>query len=133
MKKRKYTSRVDAITARIYGTESEQQTSPRPEESLRADGLRGDSAGDGERAMLTRLHEIPLADLHGFYARVLATLAHPRLLSPRELAEISGVSMKDIYRLFKMKRLRGWRVPGRKQIKFTLEELLEAMMPVVNE
>lgn len=139
MKKSKRRSRVEEIAASLYGengavmpaAQGAAQRAAQAEQ--RAENFREVYARGWQNAPTSQAREIPLAEVHAVYARVLATIAHPRLLSPRELADISGVSMKDIYQLFKSKRLRGWRVPGRKQIKFTLEELLEAMIPVVNE
>lgn len=125
MKKRKHRSRVEEISANIYGELTDAIPATEKPDMPRAKTFYGICRTDAREA--------PIAEVHAVYARVLATIAHPRLLSPRELAEISGVSTKDIYRMFRSKRLRGWRVPGRKQIKFTLEELLEAMIPVVNE
>lgn len=125
MKKRKHRSRVDEISANIYGELSDAIPAIEKTDMPCAKAFYSVSRTD--------VREAPIAEVHAIYARVLATIAYPRLLSPRELAEISGVSTKDIYRMFRSKRLRGWRVPGRKQIKFTLEELLDAMIPVVNE
>lgn len=88
--------------------------------------------GKGSHAASSRIeeHEVACKDIHTMYARVLKTMSHAKYLSPRELSEVSGVSMRDIYYLRRCGRLRGYRVPGRTHIKFTLEDLMNAMEPV---
>lgn len=83
--------------------------------------------------MLSKADELKAGSLHWLYGMVLKSMSAPLFMSPRQLAQVSGIGEKRIRALMKAGKLRLWREPGSVQFKTTLPDLINAMEKIEGE